>query len=139
MDTNTKDIEQQITELLTADKTGSYFTALGKAAREGATKLAYGQMYALRAWEESQRAGLSIIEVRELPWGSQIRDGQMKVFVDTMREAGVDEITVTESSTALMEIIHALVDEGATIEGVSTVDRGKEWSQHTYPGIDFRL
>ena len=139
MEAKTRDSKQQVMELLTTDKTHNYFTALDKAAREGTAKLTYGQMYALRAWEESRDAGLSIIEARELPWGSQIKDGQMKAFVDTLREAGVDEITVTETSTALMEIIHALVAEGATMEGVSIVDRGEEWNASAHPGIDFRL
>lgn len=139
MENTNKEVEQKIMELLTTDKPGEYFTALRKAARDGSTKITMGQMYALRAWEESKEVGLSTIEVRELPWGSQIKNGEMKVFVDTMREAGVDEITVTETSTALMEIIHALVAEGATIEGVSTIDRGSEWSRCAYQGIDFRL
>lgn len=64
-----------------------------------------------------------MFEVRALPWGSQIKDGVMKEFVAALTAADIDEIIVTDQSTALMESVHALVAEGAYLEGVGTVTR----------------
>lgn len=129
------DIKEQVTELLTTDKPKQYFEGL----TSGSEKLSCGQACAYNAWRDSRRNGLTVVEANELPWGSDLAKGEMKVFVDTLREAGIDEIIVTKTSTSLMEIIHALVAEGATIEGVDVVDRGEEWNHHKFPGITFRF
>ena len=47
----------------------------------------------------------------------------MKEFVVALTAADIDEIIVTDQSTALMESVHALVAEGAYLEGVGTVTR----------------
>ena len=105
--------------MLNRDTVKEYFEKL----RDTEKNPTRGQVYAYRSWEQSTEDRADMFEVRALPWGSQIKDGVMKEFVAALTAADIDEIIVTDQSTALMENVHALVAEGAYLEGVGTVTR----------------
>lgn len=115
----TKEIRQEILDTLNRDTAKEYFEKL----RDTEKNPTRGQVYAYRSWEQSTEDRADMFEVRALPWGSQIKDGVMKEFVAALTAADIDEIIVTDQSTALMESVHALVAEGAYLEGVGTVTR----------------
>jgi len=92
-----------------------------------------GQIDAYRAWQCSMDNGSSYFEVPDLPWEKDAHD-----FVTTLKEAGITEFAVTDRSTALMELLHVLVnEEGCKIVGLCTVMRRKAQRQETeeYAGI----
>lgn len=115
----TDEIRQEILDMLNRDTAKEYFEKL----RDTEKNPTRGQVYAYRSWEQSTEDRADMFEVRALPWGSQIKDGVMKEFVAALTAADIDEIIVTDQSTALMESVHALVAEGAYLEGVGTVTR----------------
>ena len=64
----------------------------------------------------------------------------MSDFVKTMREAGIETIAVTETSTALLENLHKLASQGCTIEGLCKVSRPDIWGNgKEYPAIRIRI
>ena len=109
----TDEIRQEILDTLNRDTAKEYFEKL----RDTEKNPTRGQVYAYRSWEQSTEDRADMFEVRALPWGSQIKDGVMKEFVAALTAADIDEIIVTDQSTALMESVHALVAEGAYLEG----------------------
>ena len=115
----TNEIRQEILDMLNRDSAKEYFEKL-RGTEKNPTR---GQVYAYRSWEQSVEDQASMFEVRELPWGSQIKDGVMKEFVAALTAADIDEIIVTDQSTALMESVHALVAAGACLENIGTVTR----------------
>lgn len=115
----TDEIRQEILDMLNRDTAKEYFEKL----RDTEKNPTRGQVYAYRSWEQSTEDRADMFEVRALPWGSQIKDGVMKESVAALTAADIDEIIVTDQSTALMESVHALVAEGAYLEGVGTVTR----------------
>ena len=115
----TEEIRQEILDTLNRDTAKEYFEKL----RDTEKNPTRGQVYAYRSWEQSTEDRADMFEVRALPWGSQIKDGVMKEFVAALTAADIDEIIVTDQSTALMERVHALVAAGAYLEGVGTVTR----------------
>lgn len=115
----TDEIRQEILDMLNRDTAKEYFEKLRDTEKDPTR----GQVYAYRSWEQSTEDRADMFEVRALPWGSQIKDGVMKEFVAALTAADIDEIIVTDQSTALMESVHALVAEGAYLEGVGTVTR----------------
>ena len=96
----TDEIRQEILDTLNRDTAKEYF----KKLRDTEKNPTRGQVYAYRSWEQST-------------------EGVMKEFVAALTAADIDEIIVTDQSTALMESVHALVAEGAYLEGVGTVTR----------------
>lgn len=46
---------------------------------------------------------------------------QMQSFLDELRKRKIDKIVITNTSTALMGLLHFLLTEGCSIEGVETV------------------
>ena len=106
----TDEIRQEILDMLNRDTVKEYFEKL----RDTEKNPTRGQVYAYRSWEQSTEDRADMFEVRGLPWGSQIKDGVMKEFVAALTAADIDEIIVTDQSTALMESVHALVAEGAS-------------------------
>ena len=64
----------------------------------------------------------------------------MSDFVKTMKEAGVETIAVTETSTALLENLHKFATQGCSIEGLCTITRPDIWGNaKEYPAIRIRL
>ncbi len=124
----------EIKKILETDETALYFKRLEKVE-----KLTWGQHYAYRAWRDSLENESSTFEVRELPWGQNAKE-EMPIFVETLRDAGVDHFIVTDQSTSLMESLHVLVANGGIIEGTATVTRKPPyWEEEIRLGIEIRI
>ena len=89
----------------------TYFENLRKNAENNANKLRRGTLEAYWTYEFNLNHNSSEFECNELPWTTDMSD-----FVKTMREAGIETIAVTETSTALLENLHKLANQGCTIE-----------------------
>ncbi len=83
-----------------------------------------GQTTAYRAWSESIDNDADYFECNGLPWTEDIPE-----FVATLREAGVDYFAVTDRSSALMDGIHCMVNNGCKLISLCKVKRNeKRWS-----------
>lgn len=124
----------EIKKILETDDTAIYFQNLKNT--ENAT---WGQGRAYRAWRDSLENDSNAFEVHELPWGQKVKE-EMPIFVETLRDAGIDHFIVTDQSTTLMESLHALVAAGGSIEGISTVTRKPPyWDEETRLGLEIRI
>lgn len=131
----TDERKTEIKRILETDETAIYFQKLEKAE-----KISYGQGYAYRAWRDSLENGSSAFEVHELPWSDADLAGEMRKFIDTLREAGIDSFIVTDESTALMRCLHTLIGAGGTLEGPATVTRKPRYcDEETRLGLEIRI
>lgn len=83
--------------------------------------LSAGTQKALRAWMYGQEQD-GFIQMDDFLW-----EGEAKDFVETLRKAGIEGINLTNTSTALMENIHWLEEEGCKMTGTSVVIKKSEW------------
>ena len=97
-----------------------------------------GRMNAFFAWQRSQANSSSIFEASDLPWEEDAHD-----FVETLKEAGITEFAITDASTALMKILHALDKEGCQMVRLCKVSRTEnrygETKTEEYNGILMRI
>ncbi len=98
-----------------------------------------GYMKAYWAWQNSIGHSSDAFEVSELPWEKDAHD-----FVACLKEAGVREFAITDRSTSLMDVLHALGKEGCEMEGLCTVKRiENRWGEgdkaESYNGILMRV
>lgn len=94
-----------------------------------------GKYEAFRTYDFNLDHDCSEFECNELPWTTD-----MKEFVETMREAGVETIAVTERSTALMENLHKLAKTGCKLGELCTVTRPNLWGEpEEIPAIRIHL
>ena len=84
-----------------------------------------GQVKAYRAWANSKRRNSSELECEDLPFESETAD-----FSDTLKAAGCKALVVTDHSTGLMAVLHALADLGWTLDGLCTVTRTEDCFGH---------
>lgn len=113
----------------------NYFENLRINSENDATKWSRGTLEAYWTYEFNLNHNSSEFECNELPWTTDMSD-----FVKTMREAGVETIAVTETSTALLENLHKLAAQGCSIEGLCTIIRLDIWDNiKEYPAIRIRL
>lgn len=113
----------------------TYFENLRENAENNANKLSRGTLEAYWTYEFNLNHNSSEFECNELPWTTD-----MSNFVKTMREAGVETIAVTETSTALLENLHKLANQGCTIEELCNVSRLDIWGKgKEYPAIRIRI
>ena len=94
-------------------------TALMKAFEEE-NKFPYtdGAMKAYWAYQNMNYRGSDCFEVEDLPWPKDMKD-----FAETLQEAGIDAITVTDQSTGLMDGIYGLSENGWKMGTLKTVTR----------------
>jgi len=69
-----------------------------------------GQNKALVLYDRSLRNGADAFEADDLPWDYELAD-----FVETLRNAGIKAIVVTDQSTGLMDGIYGLTNLGCRI------------------------
>ena len=113
----------------------TYFENLRENAENDAKKQSRGTLEAYWTYEFNLNHNSSEFECNELPWTTDMSD-----FVKTMREAGVKTIAVTETSTALLENLHKLANQGCTIESLCKVSRSDIWDKDKeYPAIRIRI
>ena len=80
-----------------------------------------GENKALVQYDRSLRNGADAFEVEDLPWDYELAD-----FVETLRKADIDRITVTDQSTGLMDGIYGLTALGCKMSGLKTVTRAND-------------
>lgn len=113
------------------------FREYDKAPKEDRPIFPYngGKISAYRAWQESERLGEDILIVRELPW--EVDSGAAD-FVLTLIAAGIQDFVVTDSSTALMRMLHKLSACGCRIVGLwkkEATGNEEDWFEY-YPAIE---
>ena len=71
-----------------------------------------GQTTAYNAWKESKANGLEIVECRDLPWEKDFQD-----FIETLREAKIEVILVTDSAFSNKRYTHLFEEAGCIVVG----------------------
>lgn len=61
-----------------------------------------------------------------------IWDKDLQEFLNTLRKINVDKIIITNTSTALMGLLHFLVGNECVIEGTATVKDKQGYSEEKY-------
>jgi hypothetical protein len=110
-----------------------------KAWYEEKKKMTYpisqGACKAYRAWSQSVERETDEVEMDDFLWDREVKD-----FVEAMREAEIKSFIYTNSSTALMENMHQLVEEGCKMEGLVKIERANYWREpEEICGIRFSL
>jgi hypothetical protein len=115
-------------------------TALMKAFEEE-NKFPYsdGAMKAYWAYQNVNYRGADCFEVEDLPWPKD-----MKEFAETLKEAGIDAIVVTDQSTGLMDGIYELSANGWKMGSLRIVTRKDDChfgtnEPETKNGIEFTI
>ena len=112
-----------------------YFERIRELAAEDYSRVGRGVQAALEAYSFTINRQSSEFECNELPWTTN-----MVGFVKALREAGLETIVVTESSTSLLANLHKLAAQGCTVEGLCTVTRPDFWGKpEDVPGIRVRI
>ena len=76
----------------------------------------------------------------ELVMGDFLWDREVADFVGTLRKAGIQSFILTTKSSALMENLHWLADEGCEIAGLVKIERPGRWhDDETTMGIRISL
>jgi hypothetical protein len=115
-------------------------TALVKAFEEE-TPFPYtdGAMKAYWAYQNMNYHGADCFEVEDLPWKKDMKD-----FAETLRDAGIDAIVITDQSTGLMDGIYGLCENGWKMGVLKTVTRKDDCrfgsdEPETKKGIEFTI
>ena len=74
------------------------------------------------------------LEISDFCWEDEPED-----FIATLRKAGLKTFITTDSSTALMENIHAYIAAGCTLEGPVTVEKESWFGTEKKQGLRFSL
>ena len=74
------------------------------------------------------------LEMSDFCWEDEPED-----FIATLRKAGLKTFITTDSSTALMENIHAYIAAGCTLEGPVTVEKETWFGTEKKQGLRFSL
>lgn len=94
-----------------------------------------GTCKAFRAWNQSLERKAAEVEMDDFLWEREVKD-----FVEALRGAEVKTFILTNTSTALMENLHQLTDEGCTMDGLVKVTRKNLWNEpEEIMGIHFTL
>lgn len=98
-----------------------------------------GENKALTEYDKSLQNDADAFEVEDLPWDYELAD-----FVKTLRAAKVDNIVVTDQSTALMDGIYGLSGLGCRMGTLRTVTRANDHrfgskEPERKNGIEFQL
>lgn len=83
-----------------------------------------GACKAYRAWSQSVENEKDEVEMDDFLWDREVKD-----FVEAMREAGIESFIYTNSSTALMENMHRLTDEGCRMGKLVKISRQNLWRE----------
>ena len=120
----------------------TYFKSMTDGGSKWAADYTMGQRKAYWAWRNSFGHGPELVssefECDDLPYDEEMQD-----FIQTLREAGVKTLAVTDGTSGLMCGIHILADLGCTMEGLCKVTRTDicfgEVETKEVQGIRFRL
>ena len=95
-----------------------YFLAMEKESGKGSVYSA-GALKAFWSWKNSVHFGNNELEVSDFIWDKNVTE-----FVNTLREAGIKSFVVTNQSTALMQNLHAFVENGCELVELCVFKRG---------------
>ena len=97
-----------------------------------------GQNKAYRAWASSLRREQTEMEMEDFLFDTEVAD-----FIGTLKKAGIRSFVYTNTSTAVMENIHAFAANGYRLDGLCTVTRREDrWGTeepYEVQGIRFTL
>ena len=97
-----------------------------------------GENKAYRAWATSLRRQHTEMEMDDFLFDTEVHD-----FIATLRRAGITGFVYTNTSTAVMENIHAFAAKGCTLVGLCTITRHEDrWGTeepYEVQGIRFTL
>lgn len=119
----------------------AYFEKVGKAIDEYQKKVSDGEKVefpfnagtckAYRAYTE----GNDVLVMKEFLWENEIAD-----FVDALRAAGFESFILADiRSTASMDVIFGLVENGCVMTGLVNVIRPNRWGTEKLRGIKFTV
>ena len=95
-----------------------------------------GESKAYRAWALSLRRQQTEMEMDDFLFDTEVAD-----FIGTLRKAGIKSFVYTNTSTAVMENIHAFAAEGYRLDSLCTItrheDRGGTEKPYEVQGIRF--
>ena len=80
-----------------------------------------GENKACRAWANSIRTRQTEMEMSDFLFDTEVAD-----FIGALRKAGITSFVYTNTSTAIMENIHAFVAEGCKTNNLCTITRQEE-------------
>ena len=97
-----------------------------------------GASKAYRAWAGSIEKQEDEVEMTDFLWNREVRD-----FVETLRKAGIETFVYTNTSSAVMENLHAFATEGCTMSELCTITRRESrWGDEVetnVQGIRFKV
>lgn len=97
-----------------------------------------GESKAYRAWAGSLARKQTEMEMSDFLFDTEVKD-----FIETLKKAGIKSFVYTNTSTAVMENIHAFAAEGCTLTGLCTITRCEDrWGTeepYEVQGIRFTL
>ncbi|MCH4007863.1 MAG: hypothetical protein LKE59_12065 [Eubacterium sp.] len=111
-------IRKQRSKLFDEEKYDEGTTLMKAFEEENKFPYSDGAMKAYWAYQNVNYRGADCFEVEDLPWPKDMKD-----FADTLREAGIDAITVTDQSTGLMDGIYGLSANGWKMGSLKIVTR----------------
>ncbi|MBP3805267.1 MAG: hypothetical protein J6I76_15515 [Oribacterium sp.] len=83
-----------------------------------------GACKAYRAWSQSLEREADEVEMDDFLWDREVKD-----FVEALRGAEITSFIYTNTSTALMDNIHQLTEEGCEMTGLVKVERKNLWRE----------
>ncbi|MCH4078591.1 MAG: hypothetical protein LKF03_01665 [Eubacterium sp.] len=98
-----------------------------------------GAMKAYWAYQNVNYRGADCFEVEDLPWPKDMKD-----FAETLKDAGINTIVVTDQSTGLMDGIYGLIANGWKMGALKIVTRKDDHhfgtdEPETKKGIEFTI
>lgn len=101
---------------------------------ESLENLSNGAGYAYRAYLDTCTDSEELL-VRDLPF-----EGDMKDFVETLRNAGLTTVLIADASTALLKNLHQLEELGCHFDSLCKAKRDCAWgTPEEIPAIRIRL
>ena len=103
-----------------------YMDKLIQEAQESGIVHGRGTLYALRAYHHPELVD-GVLVVNDLGFDSTIKD-----MMATFEAAGINELIITDHSSALMVCLHTILTRGWTITGTYTKEPEDKWDRKEY-------
>lgn len=87
-----------------------------------------GNVYILKAYSITKRKGFNNLVIEKLEFIYDNKE-KLQAFQDELTNAGIKEFILTESSSGLMRILHALNSVNIKIEGVKELKYINQWGK----------
>lgn len=77
-----------------------------------------GACKAYRAYKQSLEKNTEELEMSDFLWDNEVED-----FLDTLKKAEINSFVYTNQSTAVMENMHAFMEQGCKMQGLCKIKR----------------